>query len=134
MELLFPWILMAHWLGDFVFQTSYMSKTKKLPSSEGRKACLLHSAIYGMSYLVLLLPYLFSTYLPNPGLYSVVKPIGVLAIALFASITHYPIDRSNFCFRRFGHLKEWYPVLYVIVDNGIHVFGIFLVISFFSKL
>lgn len=117
-------LLVGHLLGDYVFQNSWMAKNKSAKSWLGLFACIVHCLIY--SCLISAMVYFGGWRFDGPT---------VLVAFIAAFVTHFPIDRDSlgkYWMKFFGQDTEgpFAPIVYVGVDNGIHLALMFI---FFSR-
>lgn len=110
------WIV-AHLLGDFVFQTDHMASKKKRVGFDGKPGslfvCATHVAAYTASHVALLM------------IFGVSGLPAVLAMA-WVAITHFVIDWFGVAALLMGpkhsgfreHLKPWSTIVF---DNTLHL-------------
>ena len=113
---LFDWLLVAHLVADFLFQTDSMAKNK----GQSWKWMSRHVGLYMTVMAMLLIPYAIVHKLPA---------LPVAAAWLFLLVTHVILDRRTFTgwwLRWIGvtHDKMW---ISVVVDQVFHVVTLALV-------
>jgi hypothetical protein len=107
--------LILHALGDFVTQTGFMARFKKVSGRKGFLACIAHCTVYSLPFLL----------------------IGSVPAVAVIFLTHFAVDRTQLVQRlialreQTGHTNNFgFPDglppqtafwLYVAVDNTIHL-------------
>jgi hypothetical protein len=107
-------ILLGHLIGDYLLQPKNMAVHKSDSGFEGFATCLVHSLIYSLSVFIFFPEYTVLTF-----------------ILIF--LTHYLIDRYSLAnywlklVRGRSHTdtgpfsKEFYAIVYTVVDNTLHL-------------
>lgn len=112
-------LLIGHLVGDYLLQSDWMAKGKSQPGIRGDNICLLHCFIYSLA--VTLAVILDGWRIPSVELW---RSIG--AVFVIASASHYPIDRWSLAKKWMGFYGQttegpFAPLVYVAVDNGVHL-------------
>lgn len=84
LERLMFWVILGHFVGDYLFQSKAMALGKSAPGWKGIKVCLWHCWVYSLAVYVTVLGG-FGHWLPVPP--------GFVAVLPMVFLTHYPIDR-----------------------------------------
>jgi hypothetical protein len=137
-------IIASLWIADYFLQSKEMAIKKAERSREGLVLCLRHCNIYAI----------FTTLLVSTSNTSIIQAITVYIIAF---VTHFAIDRyylaqkwldiikgRNF-FEEYQTLHKKTPqielitipfacIVYVIVDNGMHIMAMWYILSLFEYL
>ena len=101
--------LLAHFVGDFVFQTNKIAKIK----SEHSNGVLVHCIIVGIIQIFFM---------------SIYGLIGILAASI-SSFLHYYIDFYKY---KLGKIINKYTFVYFIFDQGVHIVIILLLAYFLN--
>lgn len=148
-------LLIGHLLGDYVFQTEFMAVNKSKKGMDGFSPCMAHCIVYSFCVAFCVLMGGWRTVF-----YTMASPESKFALSLFVAmlvvfITHYPIDRYGLAskwLRTIGQsdfesvkispnltdeekvLRRYFiaPV-YMVVDNTLHIFLMWLVFSFLGN-
>lgn len=115
--MIFAYLVLAHLLGDFVFQPSKLVKWKMT----AKKGIIVHSFIHLVFYFFLLLPFFF----------TVKRAIIIFIISLGLAFSHFIIDESKISY----DLKHDKKVGPFIVDQLIHLISIiiaYLILNYIS--
>ena len=143
----FPWLLIGHFLGDFVFQNNWMALNKK----DNLWPCIVHCYLYSM--LVCLMLYI-GGYKIGPGIFSLIY------------LSHHILDGTYLVdkWMKFYGIRSWdsslpraediygrksyiiwteHPItkdvvttsfgalIYVTIDNTLHLLMMMLIIKFY---
>ena len=112
-----------HMIGDYVTQNDWMATTKTKNSKEGYLACLIHSVLYSLPFLIIgswkaVLVIFITHFLMDK--YRLAKYVVQLKNWCFTTQTGFPSDTPAF-------IAVW---ILIIVDNIIHVSTNFLALYF----
>lgn len=115
----FGLLILAHMIGDFVFQNDWMAKNKTSSSF----VCLVHVLCYTLAFVLIVE---FSAYFSG----GVGWPFWAYALI---GITHYPIDRYGLA-RKYMNLNgqkdfadNMGPWSIIVVDNTLHLLCAWLI-------
>ena len=142
----FPWLVLGHLLGDYVFQNSWMALNKK----DDISICILHCAIYtilvclsiclfgNVPFSITLLFGIFLSHIVLDGTRLVDKWISFYGQDSFTSCVHH---RRNFenkrivdweCELNAGEIvrTSFGTFIYIAIDNTLHFFMMMLFIKY----
>lgn len=120
--LLFPVVILAcHYIGDFTLQIPIknMARDKKTDY----RVCLDHCFIYTVAHL----PLGILIFLYKPGFQASVFATGLVFIFGLHFLQDFFEFPTKILLNKARESKEWYPVLYVAVDNGYHLITNYLI-------
>lgn len=112
----FAWLLLAHWIGDFVLQTSEMANGK----SKSLKWLTIHVLVYALAVL-------FFTYWMFPLKLA-------LSYTFINLLIHWGVDffTSKLASKYFNQPRIFYPI--IGFDQMIHAMTLFLTYQYSSQL
>jgi len=110
--MLFPYLILSHLLGDFVFQTSKMVQWKM----KSKLGTATHTFVHFLVFNIILFPF-FSNQL-----------LLLLGISSFVSLTHYLIDQRKISYD-LNHDKK---VLPFVIDQLLHLSVLIIIFLVFK--
>jgi hypothetical protein len=116
--LYFPVILFAHWVGDYLLQIPFKTHNGKplhIEKSRNSLACAEHCLYYSIAHCLI-----FSVYLG--WLYSIICSALIGLFHFFQDRHKWPMKYFMILIAKNGTNSNWYPSMYIIIDNGYHIF------------
>jgi hypothetical protein len=125
-------LIVAHMMGDYLFQNDWMAQHKTVKDGESLLAtrgllnCLVHCLIYTLCVAVV-------------GLVASPRPFGLIGL-VFVFVTHVLMDRYRLAtvwmklFGQHGFKEHMSPWSVIVVDNSIHLFCSFLAMVFYTQI
>jgi hypothetical protein len=108
----FSALLLGHLIGDYVFQTAWMSKNKTNNSFICFIQCVVYSVFVTLSY----------------AMFVKESRVMVCSVFVISLLSHYHIDRNSFAVWWMKNVTHNYdlknpftPLIYAVIDNTIHI-------------
>jgi hypothetical protein len=146
---MFVFNLISHWVGDYLLQAplKYKGQSVAVIKRENSVACLIHVLIYTLCFLPLCLytcnywyvvliliglSHFFQDRFWFPMKYFMEKAKELTYVNGFYEKNSLN-DKFEFKEIKYINSATWYPILYIVYDNGYHLFFNYFILILFMK-